>query len=132
MTGKPRALSGGLELSVYRITEEALTNVLKHARPSQVTVTLAYRDGSIDVAVTDDGATGLARAPVGDEDPRDASMTSEPARHGLVGMRERVAVLGGELEFGHRPGGGFRVAARLPTGGGAGAPAAPARRTTGE
>ncbi len=132
VTGKPRALSGGLELSVYRITEEALTNVLKHARPSQVTVTLAYRDGSIDVAVTDDGATGLARAPVGDEDPRDASMTSEPARHGLVGMRERVAVLGGELEFGHRPGGGFRVAARLPTGGGAGAPAAPARRTTGE
>jgi signal transduction histidine kinase len=104
VAGERRALLSGVELSVYRIVQEALTNVLKHARPTEVTVTLSFRgaDG-LEVEVVDDGS------PAGDG--------ANAAGHGLVGMRERVALLGGQLEAGPRPGGGFRVAARLPVGG---------------
>jgi signal transduction histidine kinase len=104
VAGERRALLSGVELSVYRIVQEALTNVLKHARPTEVTVTLSFRgaDG-LEVEVVDDGT------PAGDG--------AHAAGHGLVGMRERVALLGGQLETGPRPGGGFRVAARLPVGG---------------
>jgi len=103
VAGEQRTLLSGVELSVYRIVQEALTNVLKHARPTEVTVTLSFRgpDG-LEVEVVDDGR------PAGDG--------ACAAGHGLVGMRERVALLGGELETGPRPGGGFRVAARLPVG----------------
>jgi signal transduction histidine kinase len=103
MTGEPQPLPGGVELSVYRIVQEALTNVLKHSHPTRVTVTLAFRGSRLEVEVVDDGTTAA----------RGAAATG----HGLVGMRERVAVLGGELETGRRVGGGFRVAARLPVGG---------------
>ena len=90
---------------MYRIVQEALTNTLKHSDPSNVTVTLAYRDGRLELEVVDDGApTHLGAATTG---------------AGLVGMRERVALLGGELETGEREGGGFRVAAHLPLGGAA-------------
>jgi signal transduction histidine kinase len=104
VAGEPRPLPSGVELSVYRIVQEALTNVLKHSRPSEVEVTLSFRgaDG-LEVEVIDDG--------------RAASDGGEATGHGLVGMRERVALLGGELEAGRRVGGGFRVAARLPVGG---------------
>jgi signal transduction histidine kinase len=102
ITGEPRRLAGGIELSVYRIVQEALTNVLKHSRPSRVTVTLAFRDARLDVEVVDDGTDDAAGIPT--------------IGHGLVGMRERVALLGGELEAGRRDGGGFRVAASLPAG----------------
>jgi signal transduction histidine kinase len=101
--GTQRPLPGGFELSVYRIVQEALTNVLKHAHPEQVVVTLAFRDSRLDLEVIDDGSPQRQAAVV--------------PGHGLVGMRERVALLGGELEAGHRAGGGFRVAARLPVGG---------------
>jgi signal transduction histidine kinase len=103
VAGERRALPDGVELSVYRVVQEALTNVLKHARPTEVTVTLAFRgaDG-LEVEVVDDGSS--------------AGDGANAAGHGLVGMRERVALLGGELETGPRPGGGFRVAARLPVG----------------
>jgi|Tabmets5t2r1_1033131.scaffolds.fasta_scaffold11274_2 signal transduction histidine kinase len=101
--GEPRPLPGGFELSVYRIVQEALTNVLKHSRASTVVVTLQFRDSRLDLEVVDDGSR------LG----RDAVVPG----HGLVGMRERVALLGGVLETGHREGGGFRVAARLPVGG---------------
>jgi signal transduction histidine kinase len=101
VTGPPRPLPGGVELSVYRIVEEALTNALKHAQPAHVTVTLSYRGSRIELEVVDDGA--------GQTDDADA-----PIGHGLVGMRERVALLGGELETGRRDCGGYRVAARLP------------------
>jgi len=94
-------LPGGVELSVYRIVQEALTNVLKHSRPRRVTVTLAFRDSTLEVEVLDDGAATT-------------SDTDGSGGHGLVGMRERVALLGGELETGPRASGGFRVAARLP------------------
>jgi signal transduction histidine kinase len=103
LTGEPQPLPGGVELSVYRIVQEALTNVLKHSHPTRVTVTLAFRGSCLDVEVADDG-TGVEH---------DGATTG----HGIVGMRERVALLGGELETGRRVGGGYRVAARLPIGG---------------
>lgn len=100
--GDQRPLPGGVELSVYRLVQEALTNVLKHARASRVIVTLAYRDSALELEVLDDGASPRPDAGAGG--------------NGLVGMRERVALLGGELETGRRESGGFRVAARLPVG----------------
>jgi signal transduction histidine kinase len=101
--GEPLRLPGGVELSVYRIVQEALTNTLKHADPSNVTVTLAFRDARLELEVVDDGTP----------------TTPGPATtgQGIIGMRERVALLGGELQTGPREGGGFRVVARLPLGG---------------
>jgi signal transduction histidine kinase len=94
----------GVDLSAYRIVQEALTNVLKHAGPAQAQVVICYSDQEVAIEVTDDGhgpapATTARRAGTG---------------HGLVGFRERTALFGGELEVGPRPGGGFRVAVRLP------------------
>jgi signal transduction histidine kinase len=100
--GEPPRLPGGVELSVYRIVQEALTNTLKHADPSNVTVTLAFRDARLELEVVDDGT------------PTPGSATSG---QGIIGMRERVALLGGELQTGPRESGGFRVAAQLPLGG---------------
>jgi signal transduction histidine kinase len=102
--GTPSPLPAGVDLSAYRIVQEALTNVVKHAGPARAQVVVGYRDHEVTVEVTDDGRgvtvpTGDGRARVG---------------HGLIGMRERVQVFGGDLETGPRPGGGFRVAARLP------------------
>jgi signal transduction histidine kinase len=102
--GTPSPLPAGVDLSAYRIVQEALTNVVKHAGPAQAQVTIGYRDRDVTVEVTDDGRG--AAAPAGDG--------RGGTGHGLVGMRERVAVFGGDLEAGPRPGGGFRVAARLP------------------
>jgi signal transduction histidine kinase len=102
VTGEPQPMPGGVELSVYRIVQEALTNVLKHSDPTNVTVTLSFRDSALELEVVDDGATAAA----------DGATIGQ----GIIGMRERVALLGGELETGRRVGGGFRVAARLPGG----------------
>jgi signal transduction histidine kinase len=102
--GRPAQLPAGVDLSAYRIVQEALTNVVKHAGPARAQVAIRYRDHEVMVEVTDDGRG--AAAPTGDGRAR--------VGHGLIGMRERVAVFGGELEVGPRPGGGFRVAARLP------------------
>jgi signal transduction histidine kinase len=102
--GTPSPLPAGVDLSAYRIVQEALTNVVKHAGPAQAQVTIRYRDRDLTVEVTDDGR-GVG-APAGD----DRGGTG----HGLIGMRERVAAFGGDLEIGPCPGGGFRVAARLP------------------
>ena len=99
--GETTPLPGGVELSVYRIVQEALTNALKHSGATSVTVTLAFRDAHLELEVVDDGASTPGAATTG---------------QGLIGMRERVALLGGELETGQRGGGGFRVAARLPVG----------------
>jgi signal transduction histidine kinase len=101
--GEPTPLPGGVELSVYRIVQEALTNALKHTDPTNVTVTLAFRDSRLELEVVDDGTPATP----------DATTTGQ----GLVGMRERVALFGGELQTGWREGGGFRVAAQLPVGG---------------
>jgi signal transduction histidine kinase len=97
--GAPVALPGGLDLSAYRIVQESLTNTLKHAGPTSATVVLTYGDGVLELEVSDEGLG-----------PR----SSNGAGHGLTGMRERVALFGGELESGPRPGRGYVVRARLP------------------
>jgi signal transduction histidine kinase len=99
VSGHPVELSAGLELAAYRIVQEALTNVIKHARPPRARVRLAYAPGELTVEVVDDG--------------RDISSPVERGR-GLAGMRERVAVYNGNLSVGPRPEGGFAVCARLP------------------
>jgi signal transduction histidine kinase len=95
----------GVELAAYRIVQEALTNTRRHAAARSARVRLNYSPESLRVEVTDDG--------IG------AGGQSNPAGHGLIGMRERAALYGGTLETGPRPGGGFRVAAVLPVGEGA-------------
>jgi signal transduction histidine kinase len=92
-------LSLGLDLSAYRIVQEALTNVVRHAGPATARVRIRYAPDSVDVEVVDDGRGG---------DPRPGD------GHGIAGMRERAALYGGSLEAGPLPGGGFRVAAHLP------------------
>jgi signal transduction histidine kinase len=99
--GTPRDLPPGVDLTVFRILQEALTNVLKHAGDAHARVTLKYEHDAIEVEVADDG-----RGPP-------AEGTPSPG-HGLIGMRERVALFGGSLETGARPGGGFVVRARIP------------------
>lgn len=105
--GEPLALSPGLDLAAYRVVQEALTNSLKHARGARAAVTVRYEPGDVMVEVMDDGAgAGVNGNPDGG------------GGHGLVGMRERVALYGGILEVGKRPEGGFTVRARIPLGGG--------------
>jgi signal transduction histidine kinase len=100
VVGEPAELSPGLDVNAYRIVQEALTNVLKHAGTDSATVTVGYEEGTLAIEVTDDG--------LGDR-PNGAG------GHGLTGLRERVALYGGELEAGERlGGGGFAVRARLP------------------
>jgi signal transduction histidine kinase len=96
--GTPAELPAGLDLSAYRIVQEALTNVVRHAGPATARVAVRYAPGQVAVEVIDDGRGG---------DPGDHG-------HGIPGMRERAALYGGTLEAGPLPGGGFRVAAVLP------------------
>jgi signal transduction histidine kinase len=95
-------LPEGVGLSVYRIVQEALTNVVKHAAPARCQVRIGGDGGAVTVEITDDGP-GRRQLPTGDA-----------PGHGLVGMRERVALYGGTFAAGSRPGGGFAVTARLP------------------
>jgi signal transduction histidine kinase len=100
--GTPRELPAAVDLSVYRIVQEALTNVIRHARAHQATVTLGYAPDTLEVTVLDDGVGA-------GDDHGDGG-------HGLVGMRERVALFGGELETGQRSyGNGYRVRTLIPT-----------------
>jgi signal transduction histidine kinase len=101
ISGDSAALPAAVDVSAYRIVQEALTNVLKHAGPARADVTIGCAAGAITIEVTDDG-TGEAADQV------------TPVGHGLAGMRERAAVFGGELAAGPRPDGGFAVRARLP------------------
>jgi signal transduction histidine kinase len=105
VSGEPRRLPPVIELSAYRIVQEALTNVLKHAGPAQAAVAVGYRDDTLVLDVTDDGRGAAA----GLDHP-----AAPGSGHGLVGMRERVALFGGELSTGPRAGGGFGVRARIP------------------
>lgn len=98
--GTPATLEEGVALTLYRITQEALTNALKHAGAATAQVLLSFDGDTVDVEIAD---TGRGPGPDGDR-----------IGHGLVGMRERVALYGGVLRTGARPGGGFRVSARIP------------------
>lgn len=100
--GTPRPLPPGVDLSAYRILQEALTNVLRHARATRVACTISYHDDAVRLDVVDDGQ------------PQRSSSKSPDRGHGLVGMRERVALYGGTLDAGPLPGNGYRVAAVLP------------------
>ncbi len=97
--GEATELPAGVDLTAYRLVQEGLTNALKHARATRAEVVVNYGDSQIEVLVLDDGS-GVGNGDGGG--------------HGLVGMRERVSVYGGELDAGPRPGGGFRLRARLP------------------
>jgi signal transduction histidine kinase len=97
------ALPAAVDVSVYRIVQEALTNVLKHAGQARADVAIGCADGTVTIEVTDNG-TG------------EPGNHAPPGGHGLAGMRERAVVFDGELHAGPRPGGGFAVRARLPLG----------------
>jgi signal transduction histidine kinase len=108
--GTRRPLPSGVELVVYRVVQEALTNTMKHAGPAHADVILRYDDDSVVLVVCDDGrgaAAAAAAAATADDEG------SSPG-HGLTGMRERVALYGGDLNVGPRVGGGFEVRAELP------------------
>jgi signal transduction histidine kinase len=93
-------LPPGVDVSAYRIVQEALTNTLKHAGPAHAEVCVRYEPGAVELEVADDGAgNGTSR---------------ESGGQGLVGMRERVSIYGGRLEAGARPTGGYVIRARLP------------------
>lgn len=112
VTGKPAETSTPLELAVYRIVQEALTNVIKHADATRARVLLDYGRHEIGVIVVDDGHGLPAIAPTGIT-PAPATADPNPG-HGLVGMHERVAAYGGHFHAGPLPAGGFRVSARIP------------------
>jgi signal transduction histidine kinase len=99
--GDPAALPAAVDVSVYRIVQESLTNVLKHAGPARAEVAIGCTADIVTVEVTDNGIAELGRK-------------AAAGGHGLAGMRERAAVFGGELAAGPRPDGGFAVRARLP------------------
>jgi signal transduction histidine kinase len=98
MEGEPFPLPSGADLSAYRIVQEALTNTLKHAHATRASVLVRYRAGEIALEVRDDGS--------GDE--------GGGRGRGVIGMRERAALYGGDLSVGPEPGGGFAVHAVLP------------------
>jgi len=100
--GIQRPVSPGVDLAAYRIIQEALTNVVKHARTTASRVLVTYTDDAMDLEITDDGAGAPAGA------------VAASAGHGIAGMRERASLFGGEFHAGPLPGRGFRVAARLP------------------
>jgi signal transduction histidine kinase len=96
--GSREPLPADIDLSAFRIIQEAVTNVVRHARTDQCRVSIGHQDGQLSIEVTDSGRGGSAAG----------------TGYGITGMRERAALLGGDLSAGPRPGGGFRVAARLP------------------
>jgi signal transduction histidine kinase len=109
LRGRLTPVSPSLDLSVYRIVQEALTNVTKHAGTAQATVDITFADEAVIIRVTDKGAlhrNGHVLTP----DQGDGTK----AHHGIIGMRERTAMFGGSLTAGPRPEGGFEVLARLP------------------
>jgi signal transduction histidine kinase len=94
-------LPADIELSAFRIVQEAVTNVVRHAGSGECQVTIGQQDGQLSIEVTDSGCGGSVDGGTG-------------VGYGITGMRERAALLGGDLSAGPRPGGGFRVAAKLP------------------
>jgi signal transduction histidine kinase len=97
--GEPVELPAGVDLTAYRIVQEGLTNATKHSQAEHAEVLVRYDNGHVEVTISDDGRGGGG---------------GDSGGHGLVGMRERVSVYGGELEVGPRPEGGFALRVRLP------------------
>ncbi|HCU48350.1 MAG TPA: hypothetical protein DGG94_00700 [Micromonosporaceae bacterium] len=104
VTGDPVVLAPGLDLCVYRVIQESLTNVLKHADPPIATVALHWHPEELTVRITDRGKPART--------PQEVEVTG----HGLIGMRERARIYGGKLDATALPQGGFRITLTLPTG----------------
>jgi signal transduction histidine kinase len=103
--GPVRPLAPAVDVAAYRIVQESLTNVLRHAGPARAAVTVTYGDACVELEVVDDGRGAAATHVVGGS-----------SGHGIAGMQERATAVGGEVDAGPRPGGGYRVRARLPVG----------------
>jgi signal transduction histidine kinase len=97
--GEPRRLPRAIDVSAYRIVQEALTNALKHAQASRADVTVSYAPDAVQLVVRDDG---------------EATAPSHDPGYGLAGVRERVKIYGGEMSAGRENGGGFVLRTRLP------------------
>ena len=104
--GAATELPATVDVAGYRIVQESITNVMRHAGATQARVVIRCTDDAVDVEVTDDGRGPAAGADNGEG-------------HGIAGMRERAALVGGTLEAGPNPGGGYRVRAHLPVAGAA-------------
>ena len=100
--GEPTSLPASVDLAGYRLVQEGLTNTLKHAEAHRAKVLVRYGNGEVELVVADDG---------------NGSGGGDGGGHGLVGLRERIAVCGGELNAGPLAGGGYEVRARLPMNG---------------
>jgi signal transduction histidine kinase len=101
--GTARPLPASVELAAFRICQEAVTNVVRHAGPATARICLSYGESELAVQIDDDGRGAASDTSAGGE-----------GGSGLGGMRDRATALGGSLDAGPRPGGGFRVRARLP------------------
>jgi signal transduction histidine kinase len=120
--GEARPLPPAVDVAAFRIVQESLTNVIRHAGPARATVAVRHGDGFVEIEVTDDGRgvadhVGASRGPAANgSGGGDTAARAEDSGggHGLAGMRERVTLLRGELRAGARPAGGYRVWARFP------------------
>jgi signal transduction histidine kinase len=110
ISGEPRPLPAGIDVTAYRIIQEALTNAVRHAGETTAEVTVRYADHYLRVEVLNSGPSVL----VGGVPPVRAGVRADGAGRGLIGLRERVAVYGGDLDARRRLGGGYRVRARIP------------------
>lgn len=110
ISGEPRPLPSGIDVTAYRIVQEALTNALKHGAGGRAEVTIRYTGHALRVEVLTSGPSVLT----GDPGPRPAGGDGDGAGRGLLGLRQRVSVYGGDLDARRRLGGGFRVRARIP------------------
>ncbi|MGH3286769.1 MAG: sensor histidine kinase [Streptosporangiaceae bacterium] len=110
--GTPPELPPGVDLVAFRVVQEGLTNVMKHAGQARTTVRLDYGPRDLLIAVSDDGRPAAAGPRAGPGERAEPGPGS--GGRGLIGLRERIAVYGGELDAGPRPGGGWRLAARIP------------------
>lgn len=110
-SGTPRPLPPGVELCAYRVVQEVLTNVIKHARSARVEVLVAYLPHTLAVTVTDDGGGRKTGGSGGRPDP---AIVAPGPGHGLIGMRERARLYGGTVVTGPRTEGGFSVRLTLP------------------
>jgi signal transduction histidine kinase len=113
ISGEQRGLSPGRDLAAYRVIQEALTNALKHAGTARTVIALDYRPDGPMLEVTDGGPRTATEPPAHPQEPGRPAAPPGTGR-GLIGLRERVILLGGEFDAGRRPGGGWRVMARFP------------------
>jgi signal transduction histidine kinase len=114
ISGEPRPLPAGIDLTAYRIVQEALTNALKHSDRAKADVTIRYADRYLRVEVLNTGPSVLTGTAPARARPVDGTQSADGTGRGLLGLRERAALYGGDLDARRRLGGGYRVRARIP------------------